>query len=98
MCAAAAVGEDGGEEGGDDDSEDWEDCTDVDSDEEDDEDQWKIGLVEAPKIPEALNAEFFPSKVCVPPCCVPGPRAARCPPASGAAGPDEGAMRALECF
>jgi len=61
--AVAVDGEDA--EGGGDDSEDWEDCTDIDSDEED-EGYWKIGLVEAPKIPEALNAEFFPSKVSLP--------------------------------
>jgi len=59
-----AVGGGGGGDGEDDDEdeedeEDWEDCTDSDEDE----DTCKIGLVEAPSIPEALNPEFFPSKV-----------------------------------
>ena len=43
-----------------DDDDGWEDCT--DSEEEEDY-LWRIGLVEAPKIPEALNPEYFPSKV-----------------------------------
>ena len=63
-----AVGGGGGGGGGEedeedeedeDDEEDWEDCTDSDEDE----DTCKIGLVEAPSMPEALNPEFFPSKV-----------------------------------
>ena len=46
----------------DDEEEDWEDCS--DSEQSDcDEENWKIGLVEAPVVPEALNPEFFPSKV-----------------------------------
>lgn len=43
-----------------DDDDEWEDCTDS---EEEEEDSCKIGLVEAPSIPEALKPEYFPSKV-----------------------------------